>query len=306
LTQIVTVTLNPAVDKSATVDHVVPERKLRCGPPRFDPGGGGINVSRAIQKLGGESVAIYPSGGLSGKMLERLLEDEGLTHRPVSISGFTRENLHIEETATGQQFRFNMPGAELAETEWTAVLESIGELAPKYLVLSGSLPPAVPEDFWARAARLGSNAGARVVVDSSGVPLQLAMAERPFLIKPNLRELEALVPGATGHEDEITCAAMGLIEQGLSEVVVVSLAAAGALLVTAEGSEMLAAPTVRAVSKVGAGDSMVAGMVLSLSRGKPLRDAVRYGLAAGTAAVMRHGTQLCRLEDTERLFARGC
>jgi 6-phosphofructokinase 2 len=306
LTQIVTLTMNPAIDKSTTVDSVVPERKLRCGSPRFDPGGGGINVSRAIKKLGGESVAIYPSGGLPGRMLERLLDAEGLSHVPLAHEGFTRENLHVEETSTGQQFRFNMPGCEMSREEWTACLEAVRGIqpAPEYLVLSGSLPPGVPDDFWARAVRLGNELGAKVIVDTSGPSLSSVTSERPYLLKPNLRELEQLVPGATGHEEDIAGAALGLVEQQLCEVLVVSLAAAGALLVTRDHVETLCAPTVRAVSKVGAGDSMVGGMVLSLARGRSIRDAVRYGLAAGTAAVMRHGTQLCRLEDADRLFAR--
>jgi 6-phosphofructokinase 2 len=298
--------MNPAIDKSTSVDSVVPERKLRCGPPRLDPGGGGINVSRAIKKLGGDSIAIYPAGGLPGQMLRALLDEENLSHRSIEVLGSTRENLHVEETTTGQQFRFNMPGSELTETEWLACLDALLTMTPKpdWAVLSGSLPPGVPEDFWARAVRAGKSAGAQVILDASGPPLLRAMEEQPYLIKPNLRELDQLVPGATGHDDDIAGAALGLIQEGKCEVAVVSLAAAGALLVTSDGVESLVAPTVRALSKIGAGDSMVAGMVLSLSRGKSIREAVRYGLAAGTAAVMRHGTQLCRLEDVERLLSR--
>jgi 6-phosphofructokinase 2 len=303
---IVTLTMNPAVDKSATLDRVIPERKLRCGPPRFDPGGGGINVSRAIKKLGGDSLALYPSGGLAGKFLESLLDAEGLHHQPVPIEQHTRENFHVYEESTGQQFRFNLPGAELRESEWRRFLEILAGMDPKpdYLVLSGSLPPGVPEDFYAQAARLGRDIGTRIVIDTSGDPLRYAIEAGVYLLKPNLRELCALTGCNASDEASMAAAAGGIIKTGQAEVVVVSLEAAGALLITREGWERFATPPIRAVSKVGAGDSMVAGIVWSLARGWSPRDSVRYGVASGTAAVMRHGTQLCHCEDTDRLFAQ--
>jgi len=303
---IVTLTLNPAVDKSVIVDRVVPERKLRCGPPRFDPGGGGLNVSRALRKLGGESTALYPSGGLTGRFLEQLLDQEGLTHRPTRIEELTRENMHVYEESTGQQFRFNMPGPTLKETEWQRLLADLATIEPRpgYVVASGSLAPGVPADFFARVAQIGKDLGARVIVDTSGEALRLAAQAGVFLLKPNLRELGQLAGRDLADEDEQEEAARQIIESGGCAAVVISLAAAGVRLVTAEYSEHLRAPTVPIRSRVGAGDSMVAGIVLSLARGEMLRNAVRYGLAAGTAAVMQHGTQLCRLEDVERLYSR--
>jgi 6-phosphofructokinase 2 len=303
---ILTFTINPAIDASTTVDHVVPERKLRCGPPRFDPGGGGINVSRAIKRLGGESTALYTSGGFPGKMLQELLDAEGLCHLPIPIEGLTRENLHIYEESTGQQFRFNMPGATLTEAEWRQCLETLAAFRPKpgYVVFSGSLAPGVPVDFYAAAVRIAKRLGARVILDTNGESLRLAVQEGVFLLKPNFRELGQLAGTKAEDESRLEASAERLIADGRCEAVVVSLAAAGAILVTREGSERLIAPPVRAVSKVGAGDSMVAGIVLSLARGGSLREAARFGVAAGTAAVMREGTQLCRREDAERLYAQ--
>lgn len=301
---IVTLTLNPAIDKSATVDHVVAERKLYCDAPRFEPGGGGINVSRAVRKLGGASLALYPSGGPSGETLQLILEQEGLTHRPIPVTAWTRENLMILESATGQQYRFGMPGPELAAKEWESCLEQLfsGEVKPDYVVASGSLPPGVPQDFYARVARLGKQHGSRVVVDASGEPLRLALREGVFLTKPNIREFREMIGPGGEDEAKVLALAKKIVLDGQSEVLVISLGAAGVLMVSDSGVERLHPPTVPIISKVGAGDSMVAGIVLSLARGNPLRDAIRFGVASGTAAVMTPGTELCRREDAERLY----
>lgn len=302
--KIITLTMNPAIDKSSSVDHVVAERKLYCTAPRFEPGGGGINVSRAVKKLGGESVALYPCGGPTGETLRLLFDQEGLDHRSVPILGWSRENLIVLEESTGQQYRFGMPGPEIGEEECQRCLEELfsEESGPDYIVASGSLPPGVPEDFYARIARMGKARGARVVVDSSGEALRLAMREGVYLIKPNIREFRELMGTGMEEESEIRDLAKQVVSGGQSEVVVISLGAAGVLMVSAAGPERLQPPAVPIMSKVGAGDSMVAGLVLSLARGNALRDAVRFGVAAGTAAVMTPGTELCRREDAERLY----
>ena len=301
---IVTMTMNPAIDKSSSVAHVVPERKLYCKPPRFEPGGGGVNVSRAVKKLGGESILLYPAGGLTGDRLKELLDQEGLNHRPFPIEGLIRESLVILEESTGQQYRFGMPGPALQKKEWKALLQELAarEPAPDYLVASGSLPPGVPADFYARVARLGKDRGAKVIIDVSGEALEEALKEGVYLIKPNVREFKELVGKEIKEESQIKAEAQKMVKRGRCEVLVISLGAAGALMVSEEFAEHILPPTVPIVSKVGAGDSMVAGIVLSLARGKPLRESVLFGVAAGTAAVMTPGTELCRREDAERLF----
>jgi 6-phosphofructokinase 2 len=303
---IVTVTMNPAIDKSSGVDHVVAERKLYCSPPRFEPGGGGINVCRAIKKLGGHSLALYPSGGPTGEMLQFLFDQEGLTHRPVPVKGWSRENLIVLEESTGQQYRFGMPGPDVGEEEWQRYLYELTNIIPKpdFIVASGSLPPGVPPDFYARVVRMGKDMNAKAIVDTAGEALSLALKEGVFLIKPNIREFRDLVGQDVKEESQIRAAARRFVESGQSEVVVISLGASGALMVSKDIVERIVPPTVPIISKVGAGDSMVAGIVLSLSLGRPLREAVRFGIAAGTAAVMTPGTELCRREDTERLYAQ--
>ena len=303
---IITLTMNPAIDKSTSTEHVIPEHKLYCKPAQYEPGGGGVNVSRAIKKLGGESLLVYPSGGMAGQMLNTLLEQEGVELRPLPIEGMTRENLIVLEESTGQQYRFGMPGPQLQADEWERCLRELSSASPTpdYLITSGSLPMGVPSDFYARVARIGKDIGAKVIVDASGEALEKALQEGVYLIKPNIREFQKLAGQDVMEEPQILDEAKRIIKAGMCEVIVISLGAAGALLVSEEIVERMVPPTVPISSKVGAGDSMVAGIALGLSRGKTLRQAVLYGLAAGSAAVMTPGTELCRKEDTERLYAK--
>jgi len=302
--KIATLTMNPAIDKSSAVAQVVAEWKLRCDPPAYEPGGGGINVSRALRNLGGDSLAFYPAGGLAGRMLCDLLDREGLDHRAISIAGVTRENFTVLEKSTGRQYRFGMPGPTLQDAEWRRCLEEISNLLPRidYLVASGRLPPGVPENFYGQLARLAKEHDTRLIVDTSGEALRLAVKEGVFLIKPNLREFAELTgrKEVNGFQEEHL--AQELVSTNKCEMVVVSLGAAGVLVASAAGTERVRAPLVPKKSKVGAGDSTVAGIVLSLARGKSWREAVLLGVAAGAAAVMTPGTELCCREDVERLY----
>jgi 6-phosphofructokinase 2 len=303
--RIITVTLNPAIDKSASVAHVVAERKLHCTQPRFEPGGGGVNVSRAISKLGGKSLLLYPAGGLTGKRIQELLDEEGIAHRPFPINGMTRESLVILEESTGRQYRFGMPGPKFRKKEWEKFLQELSgmEPPPDYVVASGSLPPGAPADFYARVARIGKEKGTKTIVDVSGNALKEALEEGVYLIKPNVREFRELVGKNIKEESQIRAEAQKMVKNGRCELLVISLGAAGALAVSKAFTELIRPPSVSIISKVGAGDSMVAGITLSLARGKPLKESVLFGVAAGTAAVMTPGSELCRREDAERLFA---
>lgn len=302
---IVTINLNPTIDKSASVTHVLAERKLYCKTPLFEPGGGGVNVSRAIKKLGGESLLLYPSGGLTGTRLQELLDKECLNHRPFPIDGVNRENLVVLEESTGQQYRFVMPGPRLHKKEWEPFVLELASMepSPDFLVASGSLPPGAPPDFYAQLARAAKKRGAKTIIDVSGEALEAALEEGVFLIKPNIREFRELVGEDVKEESQIKDAARKIVESGQSQVVVISLGAAGVLVVSESFAKHILSPTVPIISKVGAGDSTVAGIVLSLARGKTLRESVIFGVAAGSAAVMTAGTQLCRREDAERLYA---
>ncbi len=301
--QIVTLTLNPAVDKISSVPQVVAERKLRCTTPRYDPGGGGLNVARAIQTLGGQATAYWTCGGPMGRLLAERLDADGVPHRPIPIEAMTRENLIVLEESTGRQYRFGMPGAMLTPDEVETCLRMLGELdpPPDFLVLSGRLPPGVPDDFYARAARQ-SPAHCRVILDTSGPPLREGIDGGVYLIKPNVHELSELAGSEILEDAEIRDLSRSLIARGNVQVVVTSLGSAGVVVVTEQHFENIRAPTVKVRSKVGAGDSSVAGIVLGLAQGTDILDAVRLGVAAGSAAVMTEGTELCRRNDAWRLY----
>ena len=303
---IITLTINPCIDASSSVNHVVPDNKLRCKEPFYEPGGGGINVSRAIKRLGGESLALYTSGGLYGEMLQRLLDREEIRHEPILIKELTRENLIVEEELSENQFRFDMPGPRLRKSEWKICLDKLAAVVSKsdYVVASGSLPPKVPKDFYAKAACIVKEKGARIIVDTSGEALQLAARSGVYLFKPNVRELQELTKQKIRNEAELKKAAMKFIREEDSVAVVISLGVAGACLVTKNGCEHFRSPTVPIKSKVGAGDSMVGGMVLCLSQGRSLREAVQFGIAAGAAAVMNPQRELCRRKDAQDLFMK--
>jgi len=303
---IVTLAMNPSIDKASSVEIVTAERKLYCKPPSFEPGGGGVNVSRAIQKLGGESMLLCPAGDFTGRRFMELLEQEGIPHRSVDISGMTRESLVVLEESTGRQFRFGMPGPSLSGEEWKRCLDEVTALCIKdgFLVASGSLPPGVPSDFYARAARIGKEHGAKVIVDTSGDALYETLLEGVYLVKANYREFRSLAGQDMTDDKQIEEQAVKMVKDGRCEIMVISLGVAGALMVSEKVVEHVSSPTVPIVSKIGAGDSTVAGMALMLARGQALRDAVRFGIAAGAAAVMTPGSELCRRVDAERLYAK--
>lgn len=308
MTRIATLTLNPAMDLAVRTPRVVATEKLRCSAPRHDPGGGGINVARVVSTLGGDALAVYPAGGPFGEMLRRALDAIGLAHLPVAISGDTRESFTVDEQASGLQYRFVLPGPRLSEQERLGCLAALRGLhpAPAYLVVSGSFTPGIEPSFFDELLALAGQVGARLVVDLSGEPLAYAARRGgAYLIKPSLNELASLIGRMPESEREQEGALHELIAAGAAEVIVLSLGAAGALYASGDRLERIAAPSVPMVSAVGAGDSMLGAVVLALAQGRELGDAVRYGVAAGAATVMRPGTQLCLREDVERLFRGG-
>jgi 6-phosphofructokinase 2 len=299
---VLTLTLNPTVDKSTTIDKMVSEQKLRCAPPKYEPGGGGINVSRALKRLGTESIAIFPAGGRAGSLLQDLLKKENIQHEAIKTKGETRENFIVVESSSNQQFRFGMPGSDVFPDETDAVLSLIRKTAPAWLVVSGSLPPGVAPDFLATIASLSQEVGARLIVDTSGDALKQAVDQGVHLLKPNLGELSKLIGVESLEMDLVDEAAIELVSKGKSDIVVVSMGPKGAILVTKDVVEQVPAPAVKKLSTVGAGDSMVAGMVHALSQGKSMKEVVRMGVACGTAATMNPGTELFRKEDVDRLY----
>ena len=303
MTDILTVTMNPALDVSTSTNKVMDTHKLRCAAAHFHPGGGGINVARVLHRLGADCLALYPAGGVNGQRLQKLLDQEQVRSHCIAIAEETRESFSVLETSSGRDFRFVLPGPELSPRESEACLSEVSKLETptRYLVASGSLPPGVPADFYARLARLARARGSLLVLDSSGPALAAALAEGVYLVKPSLRELRELTGRPLHTELQWREAAQQIIRAGQAQVVALSLGEEGALLVTADRALRASSVPVTVKSSIGAGDSFVGGLVWALNRNIELSQAFRYGMAAGAAALLTAGTALCQAADVERL-----
>jgi len=301
---VLTLTVNPALDLSTEVEKIEPMHKLRCTAPRRDPGGGGINVARVIRRLGGEVSAVFPIGGPAGASLETRLRAEHIHCVPVPISGETREDFTVRECASNRQYRFVMPGPELTAQELAQCLDALhsAETGSDFVVASGSLPPGTGPDFYAQIARGTKAHGRKLIVDTSGAALKAALSEGVWLAKPNLRELRALTGKPLAEESDWLTAAREIVAQGGAEIVALSLAEMGARLVTRGEVWAAHAPPIAPVSTVGAGDSFVGALTWALARDASLPDALRHAVAAGTAALLSHGTELCHAEAVHRLL----
>lgn len=306
--RITTLTINPAIDVSWEVEDMVPIRKLRSSSGTLFPGGGGINVSRVISILGGESTTVLTRGGLTGTLLTELLDDLAinLNRRVVKIKGHTRLAATVFERSTAQEFRVTPPGPELTEDEWQAFLDTVARLESDYVVCTGSLPRGVPTDFYARVAAVARERGSKVILDTSGRALFEALNEGVYVVKPNQREIEHLVGRKASNAKEQEEIAQQLIADGKAEIVALTLGAEGALLVWKDGIKRLPSPEVEVKSAVGAGDSFVGGLTFGISEGRSPEEAFALAVAAGAAAVMTAGTELCRREDVDRLYAELC
>jgi 6-phosphofructokinase 2 len=299
---IVTLTMNPALDITTDTDVVMPTDKMRCSALRYDPGGGGINVARVAHVLGASVSAVFPAGGPTGDLITELLGTEVSLHR-VRIAGPTRESFTVNEVSTGRQYRFVLPGQQLTFAEQSECLNALRAAATsaEFVVASGSLPQGVHADFYQRVADICEERGARLILDASGSGLR-HITDGVFLLKPSVRELRECVGRELVSESDQLAAAHELIDRGCAENIVVSLGSEGALLVTPHVSQRYPAVAVPSGSGVGAGDAMVAGITVGLSRGWPLEEAIRLGIATGAAVLLTLGTAPCTRGDVERLF----
>ena len=299
---IVTLTLNPAIDGAAEAEKVRPIHKVRTSHERYDPGGGGINVARVVQELGGTAFAVYLSGGATGPLLDALVRNAGINSRNMPIKGHTRISHTVHERSSGLEFRFVAEGPEVATAEWEACLSALDEVECEYLVASGSLPRGVPGDFYVRVAALAERKGAKLVLDTSGAALREASGRGLYLIKPSLGELQDLVGRSLAHPADQDAALRELIASEAAEMIALTLGRDGAVLATQQRIRRLEAVKVTPKSAVGAGDSFLAAMTLGLSQGRDPEDAFALGAAVGTAAVLTMGTELCRRADVERIY----
>ena len=299
---ILTITLNPCIDKSTKLDTLQSESKLRCTDVLNEPGGGGINVSKALKKLETASVALFPAGGHNGNMLCSLLKEEGIPFHAVDTKVETRENWIVLEESTNNQYRFTFPGRAVMEETIQSLLDEIRSFNPVFVIASGSLPPELPDYFYELIVKNAASVGAKCIIDTSGTALQALKGKHVFMIKPNISELSKMLNIEKLEKKDIADAAQQAVFDGFSEMIIVSMGADGAWLVTKDEKHFSAAPPVKKRSTVGAGDSMVAGITFMLQQQRSLKEVISFGVACGTAATMNEGTKLFNKEDAEHLY----
>jgi 6-phosphofructokinase 2 len=299
---ILTITLNPCIDKSSTTAKLKPESKLRCSEIVHEAGGGGINVSKALLKLQVHSTALFPAGGHNGAMLQDLLRRSNIAFNAIDTQVETRENWIVNTDTNNEQFRFTFPGNAVEEACIIHLVDAIRSFSPSFVVASGSLPPGLPNYFYGLIAKTANAAGAKCIVDTSGLALQALQGKKAYLIKPNIGELCRMLDVESLGVHEVDDAAQQAILNGYAEVIVVSMGPKGAWLVTDSKKYLVQAPPVKVNTTVGAGDSMVAGMTFMLQKNAPLKEVIQFGVACGSAATMNSGTQLFNMEDAYALF----
>lgn len=302
---ILTLTLNPALDMASDVPEIIPGHKLRCSDPHLDPGGGGLNVSRAIKALGGDSLALVALGGLTGDRLAGLIRAEGVTFLSILGPGETRQSLTVTEKSSGKQYRFMLPGPVWGAAERARVFTLLSATARPggISVISGSQPPGVPADFPAQLA--ASMEGSRIVLDTSGAALfEAVRTPIPGLdvLRMDGEEGEELAGRKLDSREETAEFAQKLVHAGVAKTVIVARGAEGNVLANADLRLFSPAPKVKVKSTVGAGDSFVAAFVLAMARGQDPATGLAMASAAAAAAVMTDATQLCRAEDVMRLM----
>jgi 6-phosphofructokinase 2 len=299
---IVTLSLNPTIDMMSETDLVTPTQKIRTSNEAFEPGGGGVNVARVIQELGGEASLIAPAGGFTGKMFDELLAAIPIPRKLVPISGNTRISVTVYERKTGHEFRFTPNGPTLRPQEIAACLDTIRAADFDIFVASGSVPLGAPDDILAQVADIAAAKGARFVLDSSGAGLRVTLERsKVTMVKPALAELEALM-GRRLDRKSAEAAAREIVRRRSAEIVAVTMGAAGALVVTRDRSYRMKSPKVEARSAVGAGDAFVAAMTMAIAEGRPLDDCLMFATAAGAATALTPVAKVCARPDVMRLY----
>ncbi len=300
---IITLTLNPGLDRTLTVPRILPDEVLRATKTQLDWGGKGFNVSRALMALGMDSLAMGLVGGTTGRMLERGLGDLGIATDLLQIAGETRTNIIVIDAFAERHIKVNEPGPAVQQAELAALLDRVRErVRPRDLwVLSGSLPPGVSPAIYAQLIDIIHAGGAKAFLDTSGDPLRLGCAAHPFLVKPNVSETEEMMGRAIDSDTDALQAAAFFLEQGI-DLVALSLGAGGLLLSSGQEAVRAIPPQVQVWNSVGAGDALLAGITWALERGLPLQDAARWGVAAGTAAAMGEGVGVGSYAEVQGLY----
>jgi len=300
---IYTVTLNPALDRTIWIDELQQEDVNRIHREENYAGGKGIDVSRMIQILGGDSIALGFLGGYTGLEIEGILLNEGIAHDFVRTSEETRTNIIIHETKNGKELKFSASGPEIQPAELGLLIQKIDSLkpSPSFVVISGSIPVGLNAGIYTQLTLAFEKLGARVVLDADGDALRKGIKATPYIIKPNVKELSRIIGSEPKSKDEFVGASRKLLS-GELEIVVLSAGSSGLYVVQKDSAFRTIPPEVEAVNTVGAGDAVVAGLVWGLETGVSLKDSAILGTACGTATVLSEGTAMGSRETIEKLL----
>jgi len=310
MAHITTLTLNPSVDVLTTTEQVMDTHKLRCSAPEYHPGGGGINVARVVHRLGGSVQALWWGGGSTGDQLSRMLDAEAVPHQQILSAHPPRLGFSVHETQSGRDFRFVLPGPTADKAALNDVLQALRWPNPesRYWVVSGSLPPGPPPDFYADIARLAKELNQKLVLDASGPALMAALRVGVYMVKPSLREMEEVVGRELPTMPQRLAVAREWLAQAGCEWVALSLGPEGALLVSPTSAWHAPGLLVPVRSTIGAGDAFVGAYVATLDRMYPDTSpathelALRHAMAASAAALASLGTALCQAPDVAALL----
>lgn len=302
---IYTLTLNPAIDRELTVPQVEFDSVLRASESRVDFGGKGFNVSRLLNGMGKSSTAVGFLGGRAGELLQDGLQNMGIGTDFVWVSGETRTNVSIVTQSHDHYIKVNEKGPQVDAAKQKELLNKIDALAKNgdWWVLAGSLPPGISNDFYARIVNVLNKHDAHAVLDTSGESLRLGCAEKPYLVKPNAEEAHALTGQPMDRPFEIASAAAEIRKLGAQNVIV-SMGKAGALLQTSEETWLTYSPKIKEKNPIGAGDSMVGGLVWALTQGIALKESLGWGVASGAATASLSGTEVGSRPLIEELFSQ--
>ena len=307
---IATLTLNPTLDLTVSLKKLDYNDINRVREIQKDPGGKGINISRIIHRLNGETVALGFLGGYTGKKIKKLLDEEGVPNNFTWISGENRSNITIDLIGKSRQIKINEDGPRINNDELNSLMKKISSLSTgDFLIMSGSIPRGIRKEVYFKIIHIAHQKGVKTVLDTDGEPLYLGLRAKPFLIKPNIYEAQRLLEKIHGRrvristETDLFNAANDLSKTG-ADIVIISYGPRG-IIVTSDGKFWRSYPPIKLkYAGVGAGDAVIAGFVYGFSMNKGIENCIRLGIVCGTAATLQKGTRLCRTKDVQRLLKK--
>ncbi len=300
---IVTVTLNPSVDRTVFVNGFTPSETNRITRSETDAGGKGVNVARIAKAMGVETVALGFVAGGPGQFVRHVLDKEGVHHDFIDVKGETRLNVSIEDGSGNPPTTLNERGPSVTEENWQRFLERFDHwlLKAEWVEIGGSIPPELPTSVYSDLVQRVHEANQKVCLDADGESMLAAISQSPDMVKPNREEIERLLSISIGNLDQALLASRMLLERGIN-IPIVSMGSLGAALATKGVAILARPPKIEAKSTIGSGDSLIGAFLASLIQGKTIEDAMRWGVSAGAATALSDGASIGSKEDIDRLM----